>query len=167
MHHQRGIGDLRGPRAAFARASALRRDRLQHTIIERAVHAERVVETVTSRQKRRELRVEFADRERDVRAELLHRAFDAGARPIPHFALGITRSHEEHHRMFGMFRQQHEDALGLVESGEVEHVAVGAEVVFDVVVAHRDGGRRNDRTRVRAHGFEKLRSSLLEHRGEA
>ncbi len=51
---------------------------------------------------------------------------------------------------------EHGHGVGVIEAGQVEEVAVGAERKLDIAVADRRAGRRQDQYAVGAHGLEDL-----------
>ena len=84
---------------------------------------------------------------------------DSGARSVPDFATRVARAHEEGEPPLGPI--DHHDALGFVESGEIEKIRILTVIVLDVVVANADRRRGQESHRgwnASCHEIKRARS---------
>ncbi len=131
-------------------AAALRAHRCEpaaHLFIERGRCAERIVQRGRIGEHARHVFVERVDGERGVEAECEACAFRAEAEAFPRLALGVLLAAEKYRRRLAVFRVGVEDErrFGLGEARQVIEVAVVAERVVGVAVAHDFRRGRHDR----------------------
>ena len=106
--------------------------------------------------------VDVGDRKGVVGAVVARGALGPGAPAVPGLARRIAIAHEQDVFALRTARHQHRDGLGLVETGEIEEVAVGPVGVFDVVVAHAHGRGGHDGDRIAAHLLQQRAAAPLE-----
>jgi hypothetical protein len=156
------IGDLGWNRRAGALSGTHPIQRGEKPVVEGPILAQAVDDATPILEQSRQLVVELTDEGRLVRAEALLGAVHSGTRTIPYFAGRIARAHEEGH--LALDGVEHQDALGLVEAGEVVEIRILPVVVFDVVVADEHLRRRQNRHgrwTLRRHGIEQTRPAKL------
>src|SRR3546814_5860342 len=83
---------------------------------------------------------------------------------FPDTTLFRSRAHEHDERRLGVPGAQHDRRAGLNKAGEVENVAVLAELVVRVAIAQALGRRRQDERGARAEQLHETRSE--EHTSE-
>ncbi len=145
VEESRGVDDLRRPRNPSTGTRTRRVERGDHLVVERAIFAEAEHEPIVALEIVRQPRGELVHRKGRVGTEVADRSLDACARAVPHFALRVARSDEEHRVVLGMRARQDEHRVRLVEPGQIEEVRVLPVLVLDVVVPNRHGRRRQHR----------------------
>ena len=131
-------------------------------IVEIGIAPHDVVDTVGAFEQARQYIVDIVDREGIVRPVDFDRPFLPGAAAVPGLLFGIPFAAKQD--VFAVLapRLQHHERVGLVESREIEEIAVLAKRVVRIAIADRLRRRRQNRDGVFSHHLHQLVTTAFE-----
>jgi hypothetical protein len=119
-------------------------DRRENFVVKRSIASKPKIKPFRVLHQRRQMFFELVDRVRLIGAVLRLYAVDTRTRSVPNLTLRIARSHE-HRRLRST---KHENAVRLVEPGQIEEIRVLPVIVIDVIVANVNRRRRENPDRI-------------------